>query len=227
MDSRAVKDVLYEQVAHIGRALASPKRLELIELLCQGHKTVEVLAQDLQIDVKLASAHLKALRQARLVEVRPDGKYRVYGLAGNDVSHLWVMLREVAQAHLLELQNTVTNMVAQPEKLSPVDGEALLRMAREGDVVVIDVRPSAEFDSAHVPFARSVPMEFLAQRLQEIPKNKLVVAYCRGPFCLLSDQAVDLLRGAGLQAYKMLDGVSEWQAMGLPVVVADRPSAAA
>jgi len=227
MDSRAVKDLLYEQVAHIGRALASPKRLELIELLCQGHKTVEVLAQELQIDIKLASAHLKALRQARLVEVRPDGKYRVYGLAGNDVSHLWVMLREVAQAHLLELQSTVTHMVAQPEKLSPVDGEALLRMARDGDVVVIDVRPSTEFDSAHVPFARSVPLEFLAQRLQELPKNKMVVAYCRGPFCLLSDQAVDVLREAGLQAYKMLDGVSEWQAMGLPVVVADRPSAAA
>jgi rhodanese-related sulfurtransferase/DNA-binding transcriptional ArsR family regulator len=227
MDSRAVKDLLYEQVAHIGRALASPKRLELIELLCQGDKTVEALAQELQIDIKLASAHLKALRQARLVDVRPDGKYRVYALAGNDVSHLWVMLREVAQAHLQELQNTVSHMVAQPDKLSPVDGEALLRMARDGDVVVIDVRPTTEFDSAHVPFARSLPMEFLEQRLQDLPKNKMVVAYCRGPFCLLSDQAVNILRGAGLQAYKMLDGVSEWQAMGLPVVVADHPSAAA
>lgn len=221
-----IQDRLYEQVAHIGRALASPKRLELIELLCQGDKTVDVLAHELSIDIKLASAHLKALRLARLVDVRRDGKYRVYALAGSDVSHLWVMLREVAQAHLVELQATVAQMVAQPDKLSPIEGEELLRRARDAEVVVLDIRPTPEFDSAHIPFARSLPMTMWAQRWQELPKNKMVVAYGRGPFCLLSDTAVERLRAEGFDAYKMLDGVSEWQAMGLPLVVADHPHAA-
>lgn len=217
MKKREVKDLLYEQVARIGKALASPKRLELLEVLAQGEKTVEALSAELSIDVKLASAHLKALRAASLVDSRRDGKYVVYRLSGQDVSDLWVRLREVAEEHLLELQMAISQMVAQPDKLSRVDRKALLEQARRGDVVVIDVRPQAEYETAHLPFARSMPLAELEQRLAELPRRREIVAYCRGPFCMLSDEALKLLKARGYKARKILDGVSEWQAAGLPV----------
>lgn len=217
MEKRRVKDLLYEQVARMGKALASPKRLELIEVLAQGEKTVEALSAELSIDVKLASAHLKALRNAHLVESRREGKYVLYRLSGQDVADLWVSLREVAEEHLLELRMAIDRMVAQPDKLASVDREALLAQARSGDVIVIDVRPQAEYDQAHLPFARSMPVGELEQRLSELPKKRQIVAYCRGPFCMLSDEALKLLRAKGYKATKILDGVSEWRAAGLPV----------
>ena len=217
MTKREVKNLLYEQVARIGKALASPKRLELLEMLAQGEKTVEVLSAELSIDIKLASAHLKALRAANLVDSRRDGKYVVYRLSGKDVSDLWVQLREVAEEHLLELQMAISRMVAQPDKLTKVDRKALLEQARRGEVIVIDVRPQAEFETAHLPFARSLPLGELEQRLAELPRRREIVAYCRGPFCMLSDEALKLLKARGYKARKILDGVSEWQAAGLPV----------
>ena len=217
MKRREVKNLLYEQVARIGKALASPKRLELLEVLAQGEKTVETLSAELSIDIKLASAHLKALRAAGLVDSRRDGKYVVYRLSGRDVSDLWVQLREVAEEHLLELQMAISQMVAQPDKLSRVDRKALLEQARRGDVIVIDVRPQSEYETAHLPFARSIPLGELEQRLAELPRRREIVAYCRGPFCMLSDEALKLLKARGYKARKILDGVSEWQAAGLPV----------
>jgi rhodanese-related sulfurtransferase len=218
MDKRRVKDLLYEQVARIGKALASPKRLELLEVLAQGEKTVEALSAELSIDIKLASSHLKALRASRLVESRRDGKYVVYRLSGQDVSDLWVNLREVAEEHLLELRLAIDQMVAQPDKLSKVDRKELLDQAKRGDVIVIDVRPEAEYEAAHLPFARSMPLEELEKRLSELPRRREIVAYCRGPFCMLSDEAIKLLNARGYKARKILDGVSEWQAAGLPVM---------
>jgi rhodanese-related sulfurtransferase/DNA-binding transcriptional ArsR family regulator len=223
MEKRHLKDLLYEQVARIGKALASPKRLELIELLAQGEKTVEALSAELSIDVKLASAHLKALRSANLVDSRRDGKYVLYRLSGQDVSDLWVALREAAQEHLLDLRMAIDEMVAHPDKLASVDREALLAQARSGEVIVIDVRPRSEYDQAHLPFARSMPAAELEQRLSELPKHRQIVAYCRGPFCMLSDEALQLLRAKGYQASKILDGVSEWRAAGLPLVEAVPP----
>jgi rhodanese-related sulfurtransferase len=217
MKKRELKDLLYEQVARIGKALASPKRLELLELLAQGEKTVEALAAELAIDVKLASAHLKALRQARLVDSRREGKYMLYRLSGRDVSDLWVSLREVAQEHLLELRMAVQQMVAQPDKLARLEGKALLEQARRGDVVVIDVRPAEEYEAGHLPHARSMPLAELERRLGELPRRREIVAYCRGPFCLFSEEALRLLRARGYKAGKLLDGVSEWQAAGLPL----------
>jgi rhodanese-related sulfurtransferase/DNA-binding transcriptional ArsR family regulator len=217
MEKRRIKDLLYEQVARIGKALASPKRLELLEVLAQGEKSVEVLSAELSIDVKLASAHLKALRAARLVDSRRDGKYVVYRLTGPDVSDLWVNLREVAQEHLLELRMAIGQMVAQPDKLSTINRQALLAQAKQGEVIVIDVRPRAEWEVAHLPFARSMPLDELEQRLSELPRRREIVAYCRGPFCMLSDEALKLLRAKGYKARKILDGVSEWQAAGLPL----------
>ena len=217
MDKRTLKDLLYEQVARIGKAVSSPKRLELLELLAQGEKTVEVLATELSADIKLTSAHLKALKEARLVTFRREGKYVVYRLTGGDVAGLVVTLRQVAQEHLLELRMALDQMMADPAKLSSVSREMLLEQARRGDVIVIDVRPQAEYDAAHLPFARSMPVTELEKRLSELPTDKDIVAYCRGPFCLLSDEAVALLGERGFRVRKILDGVSEWQAAGLAV----------
>ena len=217
MNKRTLKDLLYEQVARIGKAVSSPKRLELLELLAQGEKTVDVLATELSADIKLTSAHLKALKDARLVTFRREGKYVVYRLTGGDVAGLVVTLRQVAQEHLLELRLALDQMMADPAKLASVGREVLLEQARCGDVIVIDVRPQAEYEAAHLPFARSMPVSELEKRLSELPINKDIVAYCRGPFCLMSDEAVALLGARGYRVSKILDGVSEWQAAGLPV----------
>lgn len=217
MNKRAIKDVLYEQVARIGKAVASPKRLELLELLAQGEKAVEQLAQELAIDVKLASAHLRALREARLVTSRKEGKFVLYRLTGADVAGLWVVLRQVAEEHLVDLRVALDQMVANPGQLVSLDRKTLMAQARRGEVVVIDVRPPAEFEQAHLPYARSMPITEIAQRLAELPRDKPIVAYCRGPFCLFSEEAYQLLSAEGYTVHKLLDGVCEWQAAGLPL----------
>ncbi|MBN8510605.1 MAG: ArsR family transcriptional regulator [Burkholderiales bacterium] len=217
MEARALKDLLYEQVARVGKALASPKRLEILEMLAQGEKAVEAVAGEVAIDVKLASAHLKALKEARLVQVRRDGKRMIYRLSGADVAPLGVTLRQVAEEHLVELRLALQQMVAEPERLTQIGRKELLAQARRGEVVVLDVRPSSEFDAAHLPYARSMPLPELAHRLAELPRDVDIVAYCRGPFCLMSEEAVKLLRAHGYRARRTIDGVSEWRAAGLPV----------
>ncbi|MBL8319611.1 MAG: ArsR family transcriptional regulator [Burkholderiaceae bacterium] len=217
MNNRTLKDLLYEQVARVGKALASPKRLEMIEMLAQGEKAVETLAAEVAIDVKLASAHLKALKEARLVQTRREGKRVVYRLSGGDVAQLAVTLRQVAEEHLVELRLALQQMMAEPNRLTQVGRKELLSQAKRGEVVVLDVRPQDEYDTAHLPYARSLPLTELAHRLAELPRNVEIVAYCRGPFCLMSDEAVKLLRSRGYRARKTFDGVSEWQAAGLPL----------
>jgi len=217
MDKRHTKDLLFEQVARIGKALSSPKRLELLGLLAQGEKSVEQMAGELGIDIKLASAHLRALREAHLVDSRKDGKYVLYRLAGDDVAGLWVRLREVAEAHLDELRAALDRLVAEPSKLLSLDRDTLLRRARRGELLIIDVRPQEEYQQAHLPFARSMPVQELASRMAELPRDKDIVAYCRGPFCLFSEEAHRLLSRQGYRVHKLLDGVSEWQAAGMPL----------
>lgn len=217
MQKRELKNLLYEQVARIGRAVSSPKRLELLEILAQGEKTVEVLASEAAIDVKLASAHLKVLKAARLVETRREGRFVAYRLSGDDVSALWVDLRTVAEEHLVELKVEMERIFAAPEKLDVETRRSLLAKARRGDVVVIDVRPATEYANGHLPFARSMPLEEIRQRLKELPADRDIVAYCRGPFCMMSSEAVALLREHGYRAHKIADGVPEWQAAGLPL----------
>lgn len=212
-----IKTQLYEQVARIGKAVSSPKRLELIELLCQAEKPVETLAQQASISVKLASAHLKELRQARLVETRKDGKYVLYRLASPSVADLWVALRSEAEERLVELQVALEGMSRHCGDLSGVAREDILQRAEAGEVVVLDVRPSAEFEAAHLPHARSLPLGELKKRIAEIPKDRPVVAYCRGPFCLMAQDAVELLRSQGYRAFHLSDGVAEWRARGLPI----------
>jgi len=212
-----LKNQLYEQVARIGKAVASPKRLELIELLCQGEKTVETLAAQSQISVKLASAHLKELRLARLVDTRKDGKYVLYRLASTSVADLWVTLRSEAEERLVELQMALASIVEHGDELRGVDRASILQKASAGEVIVLDVRPEDEFTTAHLPHARSLPVNELKKRLAELPKDIPVVAYCRGPFCLMAKEAVELLRKKGYQAFHLTDGVAEWRARGLPV----------
>jgi len=211
------KDHLYEQVARIGKALASPKRLELIELLCQGEKPVETLAAQAAISLKLASAHLRELRLARLVESRKRGKYVLYRLADAGVAELWVKLRSEAEERLVELQMALASLAQHQDELEGLDRAAILRKARAGEVVVLDVRPGDEFAAAHLPHARSLPVDELRKRLAELPPDVPVVAYCRGPFCVMARTAVELLRKKGYRAFHLTDGVAEWRARGLPI----------
>lgn len=211
------KNHLYEQVARIGKALASPKRLELIELLCQGEKPVETLAAQAAISLKLASAHLRELRLARLVDSRKQGKYVLYQLADSGVAELWVKLRSEAEERLVELQLALSSLAQHQDELEGLDRAAILRKARAGEVVVLDVRPGDEFAAAHLPHARSLPVDELKKRLAELPQDVPVVAYCRGPFCVMARTAVELLRKKGYRAFHLTDGVAEWRARGLPI----------
>lgn len=217
MKAKPTKSHLYEHVARIGKSLSSPKRLELLELLAQGEKTVETLTAQAGIDMRLASAHLKALREANLVATRREGKYIHYRLSGPDVAQLWVTLRETAEEHLVELRVALDQMTSEPDSLYPESRESLLMKARQGEVIVIDVRPTTEYQAGHLPFARSMPLGELKKRLAELPSDCSIVAYCRGPFCLMSDEAVKLLRARGFTAQKITDGVSEWAASGLSI----------
>ncbi|WP_416047255.1 ArsR/SmtB family transcription factor [Cupriavidus basilensis] len=214
---RELKNRLYEQVARIGKAIANPKRLELIELLCQGEKTVETLAVQAEISVKLTSAHLKELRNARLVETRRDGKYVLYRLASTSVADLWVSLRSEAEERLVDLQVALASIVDHSDDLEELDRAGILKKAKAGEVLILDVRPAEEFAAAHLPHARSLPLSELKKKLAELPKDMPVVAYCRGPFCLMARDAVKLLRNKGYRAFHLADGVAEWRAHGLPV----------
>jgi len=209
---RSIKDALYEQVARIGKAAASPKRLELIELLCQSPKAVETLAREAGISVKLASAHLKELKTARLVETERQGRFIEYRLASEDVGRLWVMLRMLAEDRLLELQEALRQLSEATHEWQGRNRDELLSQARAGDVVVIDVRPEPEYVAGHLPYARSLPLAELQARLAELPKDRPVIAYCRGPFCLMSADAVKLLRQQGYNALQLREGVVEWAA---------------
>lgn len=209
-DSRRIKDLLYEQVARIGKAACSPKRLELIELLCQGEKTVETLAREAAISMKLASAHLRELRAAHLVETERQGKNVVYRIANRAVADFWVAIRTLAEDRLVELRMVLAQMASNPRELAPQDRASLVKLAKRGDVIVIDVRPAAEYEAAHLPFARSIPLDELKNRLAEVPAGKTVVAYCRGPYCLMALDAVELLSRQGYDAVRLPEGVAEW-----------------
>lgn len=208
------KTPLYEQVARISKALASPKRLELLDLLTQGAKTVEQIAAQAHIDIKLASAHLKALKSAHLVESHRNGKFMVHALSGDDVPSLLVRLRDVAESHLVELSLKLAEIGSQQSSASVEGHKTLLKKLRSGEAVLLDVRPAEEYDAGHLPMARSVPLNEIRQGLKALSPEIEVVAYCRGPFCRWSDEAIELLRAKGFNASKLSYGVAEWQAAG-------------
>lgn len=208
--ARRTKDLLYEQVARIGKAACSPKRLELIELLCQGEKPVETLAREAGISMKLASAHLRELRAAHMVETEKQGKHVIYRIANREVADFWVAIRSLAEDRLVELRMALAQMASDPQALAPQDRDSLVRLAKKGEVVMLDVRPATEYEAAHLPFARSMPLDELKDRLDELPPGKTIVAYCRGPYCLMAKDAVELLRQQGFDAMRLPEGVAEW-----------------
>jgi rhodanese-related sulfurtransferase/DNA-binding transcriptional ArsR family regulator len=214
---RAFKDALYTQFARIGNALASPKRIELLDLLGQGEKTVEALAEHVATPIKNTSAHLRVLRQARLVETRRNGTYVYYRLADDDVFRLLRTVETIGHGRLAEVQQVVGLYLDSHDQLEPVTLKELRRLMRDGDVTILDVRPADEFDAGHIPGALSVPVSELKRRLREIPKSREVIAYCRGRYCVFSLEAVTLLRKNRYRARRANEGMPDWRAAGLPV----------
>ena len=211
---RRFKDAVYEQFSRVGKAVSAPKRLELLDLLCQGPRTVEALAGQVAISVANASQHLQVLRAARLVETEKKGLYVEYRLADAQVCRFLQALRALAESRLVEVEQVTRQYLEQRGAMETVDGEELLRRVRHGEVTILDVRPPEEFRAGHVPGARSVPLPELKKRLAELPKDQDVVAYCRGPYCVMAIEAVALLRKKGFRAYRMEQGVVEWRARG-------------
>jgi rhodanese-related sulfurtransferase/DNA-binding HxlR family transcriptional regulator len=216
MGDRSSKEALFAEFAAVGKVLGNPKRLELLDLLSQGPRSVEDLAAAASVGMSTCSAHLQTLREAGLVEARREGKRIYYSLTGDDVAGLWEHLRRVAQAHRPHTE------LARRAYLGPDDTEAvgtdeLLRRLHSGDAVVLDVRPEPEYAGGHLPGAMHIPLEDLTDRLAELPRDREIVAYCRGQYCVLAHDAVRLLKANGLHARRATDGVLEWRLAGLPV----------
>src|SRR5438034_2612001 len=216
-EKRKFKDELFEQFARIGKALSSGRRLELLELLAQAERTVEDLAAETAQSVANTSQHLQVLRQAQLVETRREGNYIRYRLADENVLRLWLAMRDLGQARLAEIGRLVETFLKDRSSLEPVTYTELQRRIKDGSAIVIDVRPAEEYAAGHISGARSIPVTELRARIKEVPKKRLVVAYCRGPYCVFADQAVELLRGAGHRAFRLDGGFPDWQTRGMPV----------
>jgi rhodanese-related sulfurtransferase/DNA-binding transcriptional ArsR family regulator len=218
-EQRRFKDALYGQFARVGKAVASPRRIELLDLLVQAPRTVEALADETGQPLANVSQHLQVLRASRLVEAEKNGLYVTYRIADERVTALLMSLRQLAQERLLEVRHVTRDYFAARGGLDPVDGEELIRRVRKGEVTVLDVRPAEEYCAGHIPDAVSIPIADLKRRLAELPKRREVVAYCRGPYCVYAVDAVKLLRARGFKAVRMEDGVSEWRARGFRVDV--------
>lgn len=211
------KHDLFEQLARVGAALSSAARLEFLELLAQGERTVDQLATLTGVSVANTSQHLQKLRLAGLVAGRKEGQFVHYRLAGDKVVRLLSALGDVGEAHLLEVERIVRLYMASKDELEPVAAAELLARARKGLVTVLDLRPPEEFAAGHVPGAVNIPIHELHRRLAELPRRREVIAYCRGPYCLMSYDAVLLLRRKGMKARRLERGMPEWRAAGLPV----------
>lgn len=216
-EPRRFKDSIYEQLARIGKAAASPMRLELLDLLAQGPRTVEVLANQAGQSIANVSQHLQVLRGARLVESQKDGLYVTYRLADEGVCSFLLSLRRLAESRLVEIEHVMRTFLEERDEVEPVDREALIKRIRRGEVTLLDVRPAGEFQAGHIPGAISVPTEDLKRRLASLPKAREVVAYCRGPYCVYAIDAVKALRARGFKATRLDEGVLEWRARGFPV----------
>jgi rhodanese-related sulfurtransferase len=214
---REFKDELYAHFARIGLAVASPKRIELLDLLSQGEKTVEQLAEQSATAIKNTSAHLRVLRHARLVETRRHGAYVYYRLGADDVFRFVRDLQALGRGRLAEVEQVARLYIDERDELEPVTIKELRRRMREGDVTIIDVRPEEEYQAGHIPGALTIPVAQLKRRLAEIPKNREVVAYCRGPYCVFSVEAVGILRKHGYRARRTSEGLPDWRASGLPI----------
>jgi rhodanese-related sulfurtransferase len=220
---RQFKDEIYEQFSRVGKAVSSAKRLELSDLLCQGERTVEALAVEAELSIANTSQHLQVLRAARLVESSKEGLYVTYRIADPAVGEFVRSIRVLAEKQLAEVERISRRFFERRRDLEPIDRDALVKRVRKGEVIVLDVRPSEEYQAGHIPGALSIPIHELKRRLSELPKSQGIVAYCRGPYCVFSDQAVELLRAKGFQAVRLDEGILDWRARGLPVAVGEQP----
>jgi rhodanese-related sulfurtransferase len=214
---RTFKNRLYAHYARIGKALASPHRLEILELLAQGERTVDSLATEIGQSLANVSQHLQALRQAALVESRKDGLFVAYRLADPTVFMLSKAIRIVAERQLGDLERLVWEYFGDRDQSEPIGMEELLKRARSKNVVILDTRPAREYAAAHIAGAISMPVDDLQRRLRQLPKEKEYVAYCRGPYCVYADRAVEILQAHRRQARRLREGFPEWRAAGLPI----------
>ncbi len=211
------KALLFEQFARIGQALSSGPRLELLELLAQGERSVDALARLTELSVANTSRHLQQLRQAGLVVTRKEGQFVHYRLAGDEVVRLLYALGAVGETYSAEVERLVKTFLTDKDSLEPVPAEEMLLRARKGLVTVLDVRPAQEYAAGHVPGAINIPLPEINKRLHELPANREIVAYCRGPYCLMAFEAVAFLRKKGRKARRLQDGLPEWRLRGLPI----------
>lgn len=215
-DPREVKDALFGEFARVGQALANPKRVELLELLAQGERSVEALATTADMSVTNTSAQLKILREAGMVDRRREGKRVLYRLAADVVLDLVITLRETALSRSAGVRQLVNDNFSALDDLEPTSPRELLERAERGEVVIVDVRPVEEFEAEHIRGAVSVPLAELDSKVVELPRDREIVAYCRGPFCVLAPRAVALLRAHGFRARRLDEGLPEWRLSGLP-----------
>jgi rhodanese-related sulfurtransferase len=216
-EKRRFKDQLFEQFARVGKALSSGRRLELLELLAQGERSVEDLAVETNQSIPNTSQHLQILRRARLVENRREGNYIRYRLADRKVLRLWLAMRDLGETRLAEVGHLVETYLKDRGELESITCLELRQRIKDRSTVVLDVRPDQEYAAGHIAGARSIPLAELRDRIKELPNRRLIVAYCRGPYCVFADQAVALLRGAGYRAIRLDAGFPDWQVQGLPV----------
>ena len=220
---RVFKDAIYEQIARIGRAVAHPRRLELLDLLCQGSMTVETLARRSAMSVGSTSQHLQHLKDAHLVRAERRGAARVYRLTDAATCELFRSLRGLAERYYADMRATTEAFLRDRQALETLDAAALQQRMKQDEVVLLDVRPADEYAAGHLPGAVSLPLDALTDRLAELPLDRTVVAYCRGPYCVLALHAVDALRQSGFRAVRLADGVPDWRAQGLPIAEGGDP----
>jgi rhodanese-related sulfurtransferase/DNA-binding transcriptional ArsR family regulator len=217
MSDHAAKVALNQQFARVGKALASPRRLEVLDLLAQGPRTVESLAAETEMSVALASSHLQVLRSVGLVVARRDRQSMHYRLVGDEVYALLAAVRAIARDHLAEVEGAAAAYRGVSDEPEPITREDLWARVRAGEVKVLDLRPRVEYEAGHIPGAVSIPLDELPARLAEMPNEREIVAYCRGSYCVLAPQGVDLLRSHGLRARRLEEGLPEWRMAGFPV----------
>jgi rhodanese-related sulfurtransferase/DNA-binding MarR family transcriptional regulator len=224
--SREAKDALFEALASVGKAVSSGRRAEIVDLLAQGERSVEDVAAELGQSVANTSHHLRNLARAGLVRTRREGTRVIYGLASDQVLELWTVMRQVAAEHVAEVDRLAEAYLGHRDGLQPITRDELARRIRRGEVTVVDVRPAAEYEAGHVEGARSLPISELRRRLDSLPRDGELVAYCRGPYCVFADDAVRLLRQQGFEARRLEDGFPEWKRAGLSVMVGAAPGGA-
>ncbi len=217
MQNQGPKHLMNEQFAEVAKALSHANKLELLELLAQGERSVEALANVAGLTVANTSRHLQQLRRAGLIAARKEGLYVFYRVAGDDVIDLLRSLRRTGQRHISEVNNVVIGYFNDRDSLEAISRKELLKRSKDGLVTVLDVRPSEEYEMGHIPGALNIPINEIEQHLANLPKGQEIIAYCRGEYCVLAFEAVAALRKKGFTARRLEEGYPEWKAAGLPV----------